>query len=140
MKKILLLAIIFSLVPPSFAFIRSAKVSKNQVSQVVIQPQELTLGSVQKYIQNGVTQSAVVRALGSPNIVTRDAYGKDTWIYDKVSSASSYDEQSNYTNIIFIGHHKSKANVENIEKTLTVVIKFNSNYRVESFTYYMSQF
>lgn len=139
MKKILLLAIIFSLVPPSFAFIRSAKVTKNN-KQIYIQPQELTLGSVQKYIQNGVTQSAVVRALGSPNIVTRDAYGKDTWIYDKVSSASSYDEQSNYTNIIFIGHRKSRGNVENIEKTLTVVIKFNSNYKVESFTYYMSQF
>lgn len=139
MKKILLLAIVFSLVPPSFAFIRSAKVTKNN-KQIAMQPQELTLGSVQRYIQTGVTQSAVVKALGSPNIVTRDAYGKDTWIYDKVSSTSSYNEDGSYKTILLVGNHKSKANVENVEKTLTVVIKFNNNYRVESFTYYMSQF
>lgn len=139
MKKFLLLAIIFSIATSSFAAMRSAKVSKNGNS-APMQIQELTLGTVQKYIQVGTTQSAVVKVLGSPNIVTRDAYGKDTWIYDKVSSASSYNSDGSYKTIIFIGHHKSRENVENIEKTLTVVIKFNQNYRVESYTYYMSQF
>lgn len=137
MKKVLILAIILSIATSSFAAMRSAKVSKNNAPMPV---QELTLGTVQKYIQTGTTQATVVKVLGSPNIVTRDAYGKDTWIYDKVSSASSYNVDGSYKTLIFIGHHKSRENVENIEKTLTVVIKFNQNYRVESYTYYMSQF
>ncbi len=137
MKKLILLAIILSIATSSYAAIRSAKVSKNAAPTRI---QELTLGAVQKNIQVGTTQATVVKVLGSPNIVTRDAYGKDTWIYDKVSSSVSYDTDGSYKTLIFIGHHKSKANVVNVEKTLTVVIKFNQNYRVESYTYYMSQF
>lgn len=137
MKKLLLLAIILSIATSSFAAMRSAKVSKNAAPMSI---QELTLGTVQKNIQVGTSQTTVVKVLGSPNIVTRDAYGKDTWIYDKVSSTSSYNTDGSYKSLIFIGNHKSKSKVENVEKTLTVVIKFNQNYRVESYTYYMSQF
>jgi len=139
MKKILLLILILSIATSSFAAMRSAKVTKNNKSAPT-PAQELTLGTVQKYVQTGTTQSAVVKVLGSPNIVTRDAYGKDTWIYDKMSSSESYNENSNYSNFIFIGHRKARANVEDVQKTLTVVIKFNDNYKVDSYTYYMSQF
>lgn len=50
----------------------------------------MTLGIVQRDIKIGTSQADVAMVLGSPNIVTQDADGKETWIYDKVSSITSY--------------------------------------------------
>ncbi len=50
----------------------------------------MTLGIVQRDIKIGTSQTDVAMVLGSPNIVTQDADGKETWIYDKVSSITSY--------------------------------------------------
>jgi hypothetical protein len=36
----------------------------------------------------------VAVALGSPNIVTRDSGGKETWIYDKIATEASYSKSS----------------------------------------------
>ena len=139
-KKILSLALALTIVSPAFAIMRSCKVSKNKQVPTPVQEQELTLGVVQKDIKIGSTQEDVAIALGSPNIVTRDSDGKDTWIYDKVSSISSYDEKGIYANIILAGYAKNKGSVQNVQKTLTVVIKFDKKNMVESFTYHMSKF
>lgn len=139
-KKILSLALALTFTLPSFAIMQSAKVTKNKTIATPVAEQELTLGVVQKDIKIGSTQDEVALALGSPNIVTRDSDGKDTWIYDKVSSISSYDEKGIYASIILAGYGKSKGNVQNVQKTLTVVIKFDSSNKVESFTYHMSKF
>ena len=42
---------------------------------------EMTVGIVQKEIRKGMSQADVAVALGSPNIVTNDGSGKETWIY-----------------------------------------------------------
>ncbi|MEI6127326.1 MAG: hypothetical protein WCQ99_12320, partial [Pseudomonadota bacterium] len=47
---------------------------------------EMTLGIVQKEIRAGMSQATVAEALGSPNIVTRDEDGQETWIYDKIAT------------------------------------------------------
>ena len=47
---------------------------------------KLTLGSVQSKLFKGQSQSAVMEALGSPNIVTYDAQGKEVWTYDRISN------------------------------------------------------
>lgn len=143
-KKILTLTLAMTLslaiVSPAFAVIQSGKVSKTKNISTPIQEQDLTLGVVQRDIRIGSTQDEVAIALGSPNIVTRDSDGKDTWIYDKVSSISSYDEKGIYASIILAGYAKNKGSVQNVQKTLTVVIKFNTDNKVESFTYHMSKF
>lgn len=134
------LLLAFSIAAPSFAAMQSAKVSKNQNLPTPIQEQDLTLGTVQRNIKIGSFQDEVATALGSPNIVTQDADGKETWIYDKVSSISSYDERGFYAGIILVGYGKNKGNVQSVQKTLTVVIKFDKNHRVETLTYHMSKF
>lgn len=139
-KKILSLALAMAIVSPAFAITQTCKVSKNKQIATPVQEQELTLGIVQKDVKIGSSQDEVAIALGSPNIVTRDSDGKDTWIYDKVSSISSYDEKGLYATIILAGYGKSKGSVQNVQKTLTVVIKFDKNNKVESFTYHMSKF
>lgn len=101
--------------------------------------QNLTLGVVQKDIRVGMSQADVATALGSPNIVTTDANGKETWIYDKISSVASYNDSGFSVGIILAGYGKTKSNTQTVQKTLTVVIKFN-NKKVETFQYHMSKF
>lgn len=153
-KRILSLALALTIVSPAFAVMQSAKVSKNKVTP--IKEQELTLGIVQRDIKIGSAQDEVAVALGSPNIVTRDSDGKDTWIYDKVASITSYDSNGFGVGaggiggggggngfgggILGIAYSKNKGNLQTTQKTLTVVIKFDKGSRVESFTYHMSKF
>ena len=56
--------------------------------------QRLTVGVVQKEIRTGMSQADVAIALGSPNIVTKDTGGTETWIYDKIATEASYSNDS----------------------------------------------
>jgi len=113
---------------------------------------EFTVGLVQKEIKVGMSQTEVAEALGSPNIVTRDKDGKESWIYDKIASEASYSKSSiggaggaggvaGSTLILGIltGGYESGAS-STTNKTLTVVIKFNDEKLVESFSYHSSKF
>ena len=157
MKKILLLAVMLLLANPSFAVIQSAKVSK------VAQEQGFTLGVVQKYVHNGMSQDEVAIALGSPNIVTQDASGHETWIYDKMSSSVTGRDKTesaleDATAIRYSWHAlgtfltlglinrgtkpelRDVAQVVSSQNTLTIVIKFDKNNCVESYSYHSSKF
>jgi hypothetical protein len=117
---------------------------------------KMTLGLVQKEIHVGMPQADVAAALSSPNIVTRDANGRESWIYDKVATESSY---SNSTGNVSgsaggaglagdvlvagkagAGYERSKGASATTQKTLTVVIRFDANGNVENFTYHTSTF
>jgi hypothetical protein len=111
---------------------------------------EMTVGIVQKDIRVGMSQTEV--ALGSPNIVTMDNNGKESWIYDKIASEASYSK-SNVGGVaggggttgntlllgLIIGGYESGAS-NTTQKTLTVVIKFDQDHLVESFSYHSSKF
>ncbi len=49
----------------------------------------LTAGKVQQNVSKGMFSTDVVKALGSPNIITKDKTGKTTWVYDRVSTYHS---------------------------------------------------
>ena len=59
-----------------------------------IPEKELTLGIVQKEIKVGMSQADVISVLGSPNIVTRDSEGRETWVYDKIATEYFYTKES----------------------------------------------
>lgn len=101
---------------------------------------EMTLGLVQKEIRTGMSQADVALALGSPNIVTKDSSGKETWIYDKIARTASYKSRSAYFTILILGVSGGSGYYTSSEKTLTVVIKFNDNGQVEKLTYHASKF
>ncbi len=101
---------------------------------------EMTLGVVQKEIRVGMSQADVAIALGSPNMVTKDSEGKETWVYDKIASEASYSASGGYGNILILGLSSSSGAVSRTQKTLTVVIKFDGKGTVESFTYHTSKF
>ena len=108
-----------------------------------VKEQQMTLGLVQKDIKVGTSQAEVASVLGSPNIVTQDADGNETWIYDKVSSIVSYGS-SGFGGfgggIGNVGYNKNGGTVQTVQKTLTVVLKFDKNNNVASFSYHMSSF
>lgn len=117
---------------------------------------EMTVGIVQKEIHVGMSQADVAMALGSPNIVTNDGSGKETWIYDKIATEASYSTSRGGVgggvgagglagSALILGgvgggYSKSAGASSTTQKTLTVVIKFDNKKKVDSFSYHASKF
>ncbi len=130
--------------------------AEHQRSLSSTQEREMTVGIVQKEIRVGMSQADVATALGSPNIVTRDSEGKETWIYDKIATEASYSKDTGGTGGvagaggiagsalilgIFGGNYSRDAGASSTtQKTLTVIIKFNKESKVDTFSYHASKF
>lgn len=165
MKRFLVSLLMLGVVAPAFAINDSPKLSRKcrkhpekcQVQMTTpVKEQQMTLGIVQKEIKVGTSQAEVATVLGSPNIVTQDADGLETWIYDKVSSITSYGNSGfgigigglggGFGGAGFggglgsVGYNKNGGTVQSVQKTLTVVLKFDKNNNVASFSYHMSSF
>lgn len=161
-KNILVLAAALMIINPSFAATQTAQVTKNNNPSSAY-AQGLTLGVIQKYIHSGMAQDEVILALGSPNIVTQDANGKETWVYDKMSSSlTTRDKTESYVEnamdaryfwhgvltFVTLGliHKDTKPELKDVaqvvssQNTLTVVVKFDKNNCVESYSYHSSKF
>ena len=117
---------------------------------------KITLGLVQKHISEGVPAADVAAVLGSPNIVTRTD-GKESWIYDKVAQESSYSQSEGDVSgtaagasmiggeaiaggAVGGGYGRKKGASASTQRTLTVVIRFDDNGRVEDYSYHVSSF
>ncbi len=117
---------------------------------------EFTLGRVQKRIHPGMSQASVAEALGSPNIVTKDETGAETWIYDKIATEASYSSDRGGVGggagaggvadrVLVLGgllgsYERQAGASSSTQRTLTVVIKFDKNSSVRDFSYHSSKF
>jgi len=117
---------------------------------------KVTVGLVQKEIRVGMSGADVAAALGSPNIVTRDNQGRESWIYDKIATEASYSDSSGNVSggvraagiagdtlllgNVGAGASRSKGASATTQRTLTVIIRFDPNGLVETFTYHSSRF
>ncbi len=111
-----------------------------------------TLGRVQRELHQGLSQADVVERLGSPNILTRDAEGREAWVYDRVSTereASSSGVRigglgsgaaGNFAGLLGLGVGKQSEKARSTQRTLTVVIRFTTAGAVESFSWHDSRF
>lgn len=130
------------------------------------QERRLTLGVVQSTIHEGIGQAAVATVLGSPNIVTTDAAGNETWIYDKIATETSQSSSNRGQNfgvgggvgggglagaVLALGGagiggsysrnaNDSASASAQTQRTLTVVIKFDENKLVSKVSYNQSAF
>ncbi|GMW00923.1 MAG: hypothetical protein AMXMBFR84_20600 [Candidatus Hydrogenedentota bacterium] len=114
-----------------------------------------TIGIVQREITVGMYSTDVIAALGSPNIVRRQD-GKEVFVYDKIATEASYKNSSTGVSgsvgaagmagdALLLGgvgasHNRGKGASATTQKTLTVIIRFDANDRVESFDYHTSTF
>jgi outer membrane protein assembly factor BamE (lipoprotein component of BamABCDE complex) len=101
---------------------------------------ELTAGIVKKEIKKGMSGAQVAELLGSPNITTLDENNRETWVYDKIATEASYSESQSGLFLILGGYSNQSGASSTTQRTLTVVIKFNADSKVESFTYHQSKF
>ncbi len=88
-----------------------------------VETQKITLGSVQLIVKKGASNADVIGALSSPNIVTTNNDGTETWVYDKITSEAEYVQ----------GRSSGVAVQSN--RTMIVVIKFDKAGRVETVQY-----
>lgn len=102
--------------------------------------ESFTLGQVQKSIRVGMAQAEVAEALGSPNIVTKDDSGHESWVYDKIASEVQSGGSGGYWTLILVGGSWGRSGTTSTQRTLTVVIKFDARSRVKAVSYHASKF
>jgi outer membrane protein assembly factor BamE (lipoprotein component of BamABCDE complex) len=107
---------------------------------VVIPAKQMTPGVVQKEIRKGMSQAQVAESLGSPNIVTRDSEGKETWVYDKFATEASSSHSDAYGTILILGASKERSTRSANQRTLTVLIKFDAAAKVDTYSFHASSF
>ncbi len=112
----------------------------------------VTVGVVQKDIYIGMPGSAVITAIGSPNVVTTNEDRNEVWVYDKFATDVVHSESSGGVwGIIFgpIGSagsaafgnaRQSSGATSTSQRTLTIVIRFDAERRVSDFAYHASRF
>jgi hypothetical protein len=115
-------------------------------------PRAFTLGLVQQALRPGLSQADVAERLGSPNIVTREADGREAWVYDKVSSERESSRESvgigggaagaggSFWGLLGVTAGKRSEKARSSQRTLTVVIRFSAAGGVETFTWHDSRF
>ena len=103
-------------------------------------PSTFTLGKVQSSIHEGMSQEQVLSSLGSPNIVTNDDHGVETWVYDKVSTEGARAASGGGGTLILFGSSSKASAYEATQKTLTVMIKFDNRKHVQTVNYHQSKF
>ncbi len=111
-----------------------------------------TLGLVQRELRVGLSQAEVVETLGSPNLLTRDAQGRQAWVYDKVSS--EYESTGHSFGLAGVGSGAGASvggilgltagarseKARSSQRTLTVVVRFSEAGLVETFSWRDSRF
>jgi outer membrane protein assembly factor BamE (lipoprotein component of BamABCDE complex) len=101
----------------------------------------MTLGAVQREIRVGMSGSDVVAALGSPNVVTTDENRRETWVYDRMATERVYSSSAGGVNVLFLAGVSGQAGAaQTTQRTLTVIIRFDSAARVRDFAYRSSSF
>lgn len=89
-----------------------------------------------------MSQGDVLKALGSPNMATKDRTGVETWVYDKFSTDTAHSTSTGGVVDLVIGSDgagvgsgsQSGGATSRTQRTLTITIKFE-NAVVKEFTY-----
>lgn len=101
---------------------------------------QFTLGVAQREICQGMPSAEVATALGSPNIVTKDSEGKETWIYDKIATEVRQSSRASGVFLLILSGCREENRYASSQKTLTIVIKFDKNSQVDTVSYHASKF
>ncbi|MFA7387015.1 MAG: hypothetical protein WCZ87_05065 [Thiohalobacteraceae bacterium] len=114
---------------------------------------QLTHGMVQMTVRVGVTtQAELLEVFGGPNITTMDGSGQEMWVYDRQATVSS-DSSSGFSIGMLIGgggggaaaggglgFGKRKSKSSQSSRSMTLIIKFDSNKVVSDFRSRSSSF
>jgi len=109
----------------------SCQVAHSNDAAEKVQQKELE-GSDVKTIRVGMAPQEVHTVLGMPNIATKDAYGKDAWIYDRCAVDIGFEPEGDGFWVLSQKKRENEANLND----LTIVIKFSDLELVDDVTYH----
>ena len=109
-------------------------------SSVDLHEEQMTVAKAQKEIKIGMPSSAVVDALGAPNMVTTDAERRETWVYDRVSTNVRSSSSGKGVWLLLFSAGGSDFQSSSNQRTLTIIVKFDENGLVRDFAYRTSSF
>ncbi len=113
----------------------------------------LTHGMVQMTVRVGETrQSDILETFGGPNVTTIDGSGREVWVYDRHATVTA-DKSSGFSIGMLVGgggggvgaggglgFGKKKSKSEQSSRSMTLIIKFDSNGVVSDFRSRSSSF
>lgn len=103
--------------------------------------EKMTLGKAQREIKIGMSTAEVIQVMGSPNIVSTDEKRREVWVYDKISTQVAYSKSSAGIGVLVIGGVSgSDGTQSSIQKTLTIIVKFDESSKVRDLSYHSSSF
>jgi outer membrane protein assembly factor BamE (lipoprotein component of BamABCDE complex) len=104
----------------------------------------LTLGTVQSHVSKGQNQTEILKKIGSPNIITKDAQGNEVWTYDRISKENTSKSAVGFLLFNpatwFGGGASSYDKSTSTSKSLIVIITFDENKNVLDFSYQSVKF
>lgn len=104
--------------------------------------EKLTVAKAQN-LKVGMSSAEVIEIMGSPNILSTNQQGNEVWVYDKISTKSV--SQTNgvgtglLTGLLIQGGSSNNSNVSS-QRTLTIIVKYDSSKKVENISYHTSSF
>lgn len=98
-----------------------------------METQRLAVGAAQM-LKVGSTSERVIELLGSPNVVTNNEDGLETWVYDKMSKEIETVRTRDGGWLFTPKQQQSVVSVVG-ERALIVVIKFDKDQRVSNVRY-----
>lgn len=131
MKRKYLLLILILLLPGC----ASAGYQRQQVQND--KGDRITVGTVQRKINVGMSSAEVAQILGAPNIVSTDEERREVWIYDKMATDVVYSDSDAGIKFLTVGSAGAKSTNQ---RTLTIIIKFDKDSKVRDFAYHTSSF
>ena len=124
----------------ALAFATIPFMSSCSTTNYSLQEEQMTVAKAQREIKVGMPSSAVVEALGSPNMVTTDTEQRETWVYDKVSTNVQSSSSRNGLWLLLFGAGNHERQTSSNQRTLTIIVKFDKNGLVRDFAYRTSSF
>lgn len=105
----------------------------NNIPARKIETQKLAVGSAQ-ILKRGMSGADVISSLGSPNVITTDKDGFETWVYDKISNEYEYITAQDGGWLLGPKSQQSGVEVKS-QRTLIVVIKFDETKKISNVQY-----
>ncbi len=115
-------------------------ISSCSTTNYSLNEEKMTVAKAQTEIKIGMPSSAVVEALGAPNMVTTDTERRETWVYDKVSTNVQSSSVTKGVWLLLFAAKGKDSQVSSNQRTLTIIVKFDKNGLVRDFAYRTSTF
>ncbi len=105
--------------------------------------EKLTVAKAQNDLKKGMSSAEVIEIMGSPNIISTNKEGNEVWVYDKISTQSASQSSSvgvGFIPALFVKGGSSSSSNASSQRTLTIIVKYDSDKKVKDISYHTSRF